>query len=280
VQCQRVHDSADILDDETVEQFDIASSGVDGNMRRGRSVGVGQPVVVAERGCDLQAVRRELCERERASIGSPGASIRQFDLFGGASQSQPSSGADLDEQGIRRLEHRRPAEHRRAGRERAVALIEKRCRTVHYAHLPERQPERIRRDLRHHRFEALSDRSRTDIDRHGAICLEIEPRSLLRTCSAALDKARDGDAVVAPVNRAALQCALFLPAELGEAAFEGFAIVAAVAFGIAGRTDRLQPRQRVRHLAGADQVAPTHLGAVDGVARRSRRREKPRRRRP
>ena len=96
-------------------------------MRRGRSVGVGQSVVVAERGRDPQAVGRELGERERASVGSPGASIRQFDLFGGASQSHPSSGTDLGEQGIRRLEHRRPTEHRRAGRERAVALVEKRC---------------------------------------------------------------------------------------------------------------------------------------------------------
>jgi hypothetical protein len=69
--------------------------------------------------------------------------------------------------------------------------------------------------------------------------------------------------VVAPVDFAALQRALFLPAELGETAFEGLAIVAAVAFGIDGRTARLQPRQPVRHLTGADQVAPPHLGGVD-----------------
>jgi hypothetical protein len=60
-----------------------------------------------------------------------------------------------------------------------------------------------------------------------------------------------------------LQRAFLRPAELGEAVFEGFAIVAAVALGIDGRTARLQSRQPVRHLAGADQVAPTHLGAVD-----------------
>jgi hypothetical protein len=36
----------------------------------------------------------------------------------------------------------------------------------------------------------------------------------------------------------ALQHALFLPAEFGEAAFEGFTIIAAVALGIAGWTDR------------------------------------------
>jgi hypothetical protein len=66
-----------------------------------------------------------------------------------------------------------------------------------------------------------------------------------------------------------LQCTLFLPAEFGEAAFEGFAIVAAVALGIDGRTARLKPWQPVRHLAGANQVAPTHLGAVDPqIARR------------
>ena len=69
--------------------------------------------------------------------------------------------------------------------------------------------------------------------------------------------------MVAPVDLATLQRALFRPTELGEAAFEGLAIVAAVAFGIADRTDWLQPRQLVRHLAGADQVAPAHLGAVD-----------------
>jgi len=57
--------------------------------------------------------------------------------------------------------------------------------------------------------------------------------------------------MIAPVDLAALQCTLFLPTELGEAAFEGFAIVAAVALGIEGRTARLQPWQPVRHLAGA-----------------------------
>src|SRR5215468_12119729 len=108
--------------------------------------------------------------------------------------------------------------------------------------MPERHTERVRGDLRHHRFEALSDRSRADIDRHRAIRLEVEPRRLLRTGSAALDEAGDRDAVVAPVDLAALQRALFLPTELGEAALEGLAIVAAVALGIAGRADRLQPR--------------------------------------
>jgi len=65
--------------------------------------------------------------------------------------------------------------------------------------------------------------------------------------------------VVPPVDLAALQRTLFLPAELGEAAFEGLAIIAAVALGIDGRTARLQVWQPVRHLAGADQVAPTYL---------------------
>ena len=135
------------------------------------------------------------------------------------------------------------------------------------AHLIERQPERVRPDLRHDRFEALPDRSRADIHRHRAIRFEVEPRRLLRTGSTALDKAGNGDAVVAPVDQAALQRALFLPAELGEAAFERFHVIAAVAFGIAGRTDRFQPWQLVGHLAGADQVAPSHLGAVDPAGR-------------
>src|SRR5262249_29391582 len=140
---------------------------------------------------------------------------------------------------------------------------------VQDAHLPERQAERIRRDLRHHRFEALPHRSRADIDRHRAIRLEVESCRLLRTGSAALEKAGDSDAVVAPVDLAALQRTLFLPAELGEAALEGFMIIAAVAFGIPGWTDWLQPRQPVRHLARTDQIAAAHLGAVDPqVARR------------
>jgi hypothetical protein len=49
----------------------------------------------------------------------------------------------------------------------------------------------------------------------------IEPRRLFRTGSTALDKAGNGDAVVAPIGLLALQRALLLPAELGEAAFEG-----------------------------------------------------------
>jgi hypothetical protein len=87
VQCQRVDDAANILDDETVEQFDIARSRVDRDMRRRRSVGVGQPVVVAECRRDPQAVRRQLGECQRAPVGGAGASIRQFDLFGGIAQS-------------------------------------------------------------------------------------------------------------------------------------------------------------------------------------------------
>ena len=64
MQCQRVDDAANILDDETVEQFDIARSRGDRDMRRRRSVGVGQPVVVAECRRDPQADRRQLAKRE------------------------------------------------------------------------------------------------------------------------------------------------------------------------------------------------------------------------
>ena len=57
--------------------------------------------------------RVQLGECQRAPVGGAGASIRQFDLFGGTAQPRTGGGADLGEQGIRRLEHRRPAEHRR-----------------------------------------------------------------------------------------------------------------------------------------------------------------------
>jgi hypothetical protein len=67
------------------------------------SVGVGQPVVVAECRRDPQAVHRQLGEGERAPVGSAGASIRQFDLFGGTPQLRARGGADLGEQGIRGL---------------------------------------------------------------------------------------------------------------------------------------------------------------------------------
>ena len=86
LQCQRTDDAPDILDDETVEQFDIARSWVDRDMRRGRSVHIGRPVVFAERRSDPQAVRRQLGERERAPVGTAGMSIRQFDLLGGTAQ--------------------------------------------------------------------------------------------------------------------------------------------------------------------------------------------------
>jgi len=65
---------------------------------------------------------------------------------------------------------------------------------VQDAHLVERQAERVRRDLRHHRFKTLPDCSRADIDRHGSIRRKVEPRRLLRTQPAALDKAGDGNA--------------------------------------------------------------------------------------
>jgi hypothetical protein len=76
---------------------------------------------------------------------------------------------------------------------------------MQHAHLPERQAERVRGDLRHHRFEALPDRSRTDIDHHRAMRFEVEPRRLLWTGATALDKTDDSHAMVAPVDLAALQ---------------------------------------------------------------------------
>src|SRR5439155_19734107 len=78
----------------------------------------------------------------------------------------------------------------------------------------------------------------------------------------ALDKARNCEAVITPVDQAPLQSTLFLPAELSEAAFERLAVIPAVAFGIHRRAARLQPRQLVRHLGGADQIAQAHLGVV------------------
>ena len=72
------------------------------------------------------------------------------------------------------------------------------------SHVIERQAERVRRDLRHHRFEPLPDSSRADIDRHPAIGFELEPRRLLRTRATALDKAGDRNAMVAPVDLATL----------------------------------------------------------------------------
>ena len=46
----RKADAANVLDDETVEQFDMASTQVDRHMRRCRSVGVGQPIGIGEGG--------------------------------------------------------------------------------------------------------------------------------------------------------------------------------------------------------------------------------------
>jgi hypothetical protein len=109
----------------------------------------------------------------------------------------------------------------------------------------------------------LPDRSRADIDRNRAIRLEVEAGRLLRAGSSALEERGDGHAVIASVDLTALQRTFFVPAKVGEAAFEGFVVIAAVALGIASRTNRLQPRQPVRHLGGADEVAPSHLGAFD-----------------
>lgn len=72
------------------------------------------------------------------------------------------------------------------------------------AHLSERQAERVRRNLRRHRFEAVPGRSRADMHRHSAVRREIEPRRLLRACSTALDKAGDGQAMIALVEFLAL----------------------------------------------------------------------------
>ena len=81
--------------------------------------------------------------------------------------------------------------------------------------------------------------------------LQFQARRLLRPGAAALDKAGDRDAVIAAVDQPALQARFSVPAELGKAALERLAIVAAVAFGIDRRAAGLQPSERIRHLATA-----------------------------
>ena len=75
---------------------------------------------------------------------------------------------------------------------------------MEHAHPVERQVERVGGDLCHDRFEALSDRGGTDIDRHPAIRFEVEPRGLLRPRPRPFDKTGDRDAVIAAVNQPAL----------------------------------------------------------------------------
>ena len=68
MQCQRVDDTADILDDKIVQQLDAARARVDRHMRRRRPISVGQLVVVREGSIDPQTVRREFGEGNRAAV--------------------------------------------------------------------------------------------------------------------------------------------------------------------------------------------------------------------
>jgi hypothetical protein len=48
---------------------------------------------------------------------------------------------------------------------------------------------------------------------------------------------------------------------VAEFGVQRLAVVAAVTFGIRSRPTGFQPRELIRHLGGADQIAPSHLGA-------------------
>src|SRR4029077_10503654 len=111
--------------------------------------------------------------------------------------------------------------------------------------------------------QPLPDRRRADRDRRTAVPLRPEPRQFLRPGAAALDKAGDRDAVIAPVDQPAVQLLLLVPAEFGQTTVQRMRIITAVAFGMGIEVAGLDPGERVGHLGIGDQVLAAHLYRID-----------------
>src|SRR5258706_9120968 len=69
--------------------------------------------------------------------------------------------------------------------------------------------------------------------------------------------------MVAAFDELALQGAFFLPARLAKTLIEGAGIIAAVACGHAKSVIGFQIRESVRHLLGADEIAPANRERID-----------------
>src|SRR5262245_8308166 len=105
---------------------------------------------------------------------------------------------------VRGSKNRRAPHHDGARMVRAVALAQIRRRAVEDTHPVERHFERVRRDLREHGLQTLSDRRRSDIHGDRTVGFENETRVLLGTPSAALDEASDGATMIAPADEPTL----------------------------------------------------------------------------
>ena len=84
----------------------------------------------------------------------------------------------------------------------------------------ERELQRVGAHLREHRLMALSGTRRPDIDIEHSIRRETNPRLFLHAAGAALDERSKTDAMAPAVDLAALDGALFGPADLRERALE------------------------------------------------------------
>src|SRR5215813_9452531 len=92
----------------------------------------------------------------------------------------------------------------------------------------DRHFERISRDLREDRFDALPHRGRAEIDRKRPVVINFEPRCFLWAGGAALDETRNAKAMISAVDQSTALLRLLVPADFLEALIECSPVFAAV----------------------------------------------------
>src|SRR5262249_42568838 len=137
------------------------------------------------------------------------------------------------------------------------------CRSMHHSYALDGNFQGVGGNLRHDRFHALPDCRRADIKRDIAALLDFNSGGLARSRGAALDEARNAQAVIASVHELSNELGLFPPPAFLDAAIEGAEVVAAVAGGIVEAVERTHRRERIRHRACWNEIAPSDLESVD-----------------
>src|SRR3954454_13011509 len=84
----------------------------------------------------------------------------------------------------------------------------------------DRHFERVSRDLREDRLDALAHGGGAEIDRKCPVIVDFEPRRLLRAGGAALDETGNAETVIAAVGQLAAELRLVIPADFLKALLE------------------------------------------------------------
>ena len=261
VQRQRVDDAADILDADIVEQLHMPGLRIDRDMSRMRAVTVGALVarVGALRGNGLRGQRGQ---RHRSAFGTDNVIAIDPDVVGRAAQMLRGCGMDRALQIRGRCYDRRSTHDGGARAERAEAFADMgRGAMEDTANAIERHFQRVGRDLGEDGLEPLPHRRRADIDRYRPIAFQHHAGVLARARSTAFEIAAHRGPAITAVDQLALQRALTIPIDFGEAAVQRLAVVTGI--GRSLHVQRHDRGQRIGHVDFRDKIAPAELDSVD-----------------